>query len=325
MPRRSHRAHGSALMTVLALSLALPALAHGASSKPTVSTGAVANVTPQSVTLLGKIRPNGAQTTYLFQYGPTTLYGSATPVAAAGNGTSAVNITADLSGLAPSTTYHYRLVARNRNGTNDGADRVFRTRAQPLGLTLAATPNPVPFGRPTVLSGTLTGTGSAGRQVALQANPFPYTQGFVTVSNPQLTAANGAFSFPLLSVPLNTQYRVLIPTRPEVVSPIVGVNVAVRVSTNVSATRVRTGHRVRFFGRVTPARPGALVGIQKLRGTRWVTVAGTITHHSGKSFSRYAKRIRIRRGGRYRVFVSIADGNFTSNYGRTVTIRRRGF
>jgi hypothetical protein len=221
--------------------------------------------------------------------------------------------------------YHYRLIARNRNGRIDGADRVFKTRDQPLGLTLAATPNPVGFGRPTILAGTLTGTGSAGRQVVLQSNPFPYTQGFVTISNPQLTAADGAFSFPLLSVPLNTQYRVLIPTRAEVVSPIVGVNVAVRVSTNVSSTRVRTGHRVRFFGRVTPARPGALVGIQKLHGTNWVTVAGTITHNAGKSFSRYAKRIRIRRGGRYRVFVSMLDGNFTSNYGRTVTIRRRGF
>src|SRR3954454_15051684 len=111
MPRRSHRAHRPALMTVLVLSRAVPGLALGASSKPTVSTGAVANVTPQSVTLLGKIRPNAAATTYLFQYGPTTLYGSATPIAAAGNGTSAVNITADVSGLAPSTTYHYRLIA----------------------------------------------------------------------------------------------------------------------------------------------------------------------------------------------------------------------
>jgi hypothetical protein len=312
-------------MTILVLSLALPALAYGASKKPDVTTGAPANVTPQSATLLGKVTPNGAQTTYLFQYGPTTLYGSATPVATAGNGAAAVTVLANLTGLAPATVYHYRLVARNRNGTVDGPDRAFKTRAQPLGLTLAATPNPVPFGRPTVLAGTLTGTGAAGRQIVLQSNPFPYTQGFVTVSNPQLTGADGAFSFPLLSVPLNTQYRVLIPTRPEVVSPIVGVNVTVRVSTNVSSQRVRTGHRVRFFGRVTPARPGALVGIQKLHGTRWVTVAGTITHSAGKSFSRYAKRVRIRRGGRYRVFVAIADGNFTSSPGRSVTIRRRGF
>jgi hypothetical protein len=323
VPGRSQRAHGSVLMTILVLSLGLPALALGDSSKPTVATGAVANVTPQSGTLLGKVRPNGAQTTYLFQYGPTTLYGSATTVAAAGNSSNAVAVLANLGGLAPATTYHYRLVAHNRNGTVSGADRSFKTRAQPLGLTLAATPNPVPFGRPTVLAGALTGTGSAGRQIVLQSNPFPYTQGFTTISNPQLVGANGAFSFPLLSVPLNTQYRVAIPTRPEVASPIVGVSVAVRVSTNVSAQRVHTGRRVRFFGRVTPARPGALVAIQRLRGTRWVTLAGTITHTAGRRFSRYAKRVRIRRGGSYRVFVAIVDGNFTSSAGRTVKITRR--
>jgi hypothetical protein len=311
-------------MTVLVLlSLVLPALAEGASSKPVVRTGDVANVAPQSVTVLGKIDPNGAATTYLFQYGPTTLYGAATPVAAAGNGSSAAAVTANLSGLAPATVYHYRLIAHNRNGTVEGGDRVFRTRAQPLGLTLAATPNPVAFGRPTVLSGALTGTGSAGKQIVLQSNPFPYTQGFVTVSNPQLTGADGAFTFPLLNVPLNTQFRVLIPTRPEIASPIVGVNVAVRVRTNVSARRVHTGRRVRFFGRVTPARPGALVAIQRLRGTRWVTIAGTITHSAGTRFSRYAKRVRIRRGGSYRVFVAIVDGNYTSSAGRTVRITRR--
>jgi hypothetical protein len=310
-------------MTILVLSLALPALAQGASSKPAVATGDVANLAPQSATVLGKVDPNGAATTYLFQYGPTTLYGAATPVAAAGNGSSAAAVTANLSGLAPATVYHYKLIAHNRNGTVAGGDRVFRTRAQPLGLTLAATPNPVAFGRPTVLSGALTGTGSAGKQIVLQSNPFPYTQGFVTVSNPQLTGADGAFMFPLLNVPLNTQFRVLIPTKPEIASPIVGVNVAVRVSTNVSARRVHTGRRVRFFGRVTPARPGALVAIQRLRGTRWVTIAGTITHSAGTRFSRYAKRVRIRRGGSYRVFVAIVDGNYTSSTGRTVRITRR--
>lgn len=322
MPRRSHRAQ-SLVLTILVLSLALPALALGASAKPTVSSGAFANLTPQSVTLLGKVTPNGAHTTYLFQYGPTTLYGSATTVAVAGSGTSAVTVLANLGGLAPATTYHYRLVAHNRNGTVNGADRRFKTRSQPLGLTLAATPNPVPVNRPTVLGGTLSGTGNAGRQIVLQSNPFPYTQGFVTVGNAQLTSPGGAFGFPLPAVPLNTQFRVLIPDKPEVASPILSLGVAVRVSTNVSSQRVRSGGRVRFFGRVSPARPGAQVAIQKLRGTRWVTVAGTIARTAGKSFSRYAKRVRIRRGGRYRVFVAIVDGNFVSSAGRTVKITRR--
>jgi hypothetical protein len=311
------------VLTILVLPLALPALALGASTKPALSTGPAAAVTPSSATLLGKVTPNGAETTYVFHFGPTTLYGSATPVAVAGSGERVVDVVANLTGLAPATTYHYRLVARNRNGTVSGKDRAFTTRSQPLGLTLAASRNPVPFGRPVILGGTLSGTGAAGRPIALQANPFPYTQGFATVGNPQLTGADGAFAFPLLSVPINTQYRVLIPTKPEVASPIVGVGVAVRVSTNVSSQRVRTGGVVRFFGRVTPARPGARVAIQKRRGTRWVTVAGTLSRTAGQTFSRYAKRVRIRRGGNYRVFVAIADGTYVSNAGRTVRIRRR--
>jgi hypothetical protein len=322
MYRSSHRV-GGWIIASLAVVLAVPALAQAQSTKPAVTTSPAARVTPQSATLLGKVTPNGAQTTYLFQYGTTTLYGSATTAAAAGNGTAAFPAVADLTGLAPATTYHFRLVAHNRNGTVSGADRVFKTKAEPLGLSLAATPNPVPLGRPTVLSGTLTGTGNVGRQILLQANPFPYTRGFLPAANVQITNAAGQFAFPLLSVPVNTQYLVVIPGRPEVVSPIVPLGVAVRVATNTSARRVRTGHVVRFFGTVRPARPGAHFAIQRLRGSTWRTVSGGITHGAGGGVSRYSKRVRIRRGGRYRVYVAIADGSYASSVGRTVTIRRR--
>jgi hypothetical protein len=323
VPRRSARAHIT-ILTTLALALALPSLASAASSKPTVVTGAAANVTPSTGSVLGKVTPNGAQTTYLFRYGSTTLYGLETPVANAGSGASAQTVIGNIANLPPATTIHYRLVAHNRNGTVTGADRTFKTRAQPLGLTLAANPNPVPFGGGTTLAGALSGTGAAGRSVILQQNPFPYTAGFATLGNPQVTAADGSFAFPLLSVPLNTQYRVLIPDRPQVVSPLLLVSVSVRVSTNVSATRVRTGGLVRFFGRVRPARVGSLVAIQKLNSkNNWVTVAGTITHRLNSTASRYAKRVRIRRGGTYRVFVSAADGNYVPSAGRSVRIRRR--
>ncbi|HTN22664.1 MAG TPA: hypothetical protein VL120_01645 [Solirubrobacteraceae bacterium] len=309
------------VLTMLVLSLALPALANAASTKPVPTTGAFANLGANSVTVLGKVNPGGAATTYLFQYGPTTLYGNSSPVAAAGDGTTALAVLANLTSLAPATKYHYRLVAHNRNGTVNGADRAFKTPSQPLGLTLAATANPVPYGKPTTIAGTLSGTGNGGRQVVLQQNPFPYAAGFTTVGNPQLTAADGTFGFALLSVPLNTQYRVVLPEKPDVQSPIVGVGVAVRVSTRVTRQRVRTGGKVRFFGTVTPARPGAQIAVQKLRGTRWITVAGSITHGS-KRASRYGLNVRIRRGGTYRVFVSIVDGNFVSNAGRSVKIKR---
>lgn len=319
--RAATRRLSIAIAMALALSLSASGLALGASSKPAVTTGSAVRLAPATATLLGKVDPNSAMTTYLFQYGPTKLYGATTAPAAAGGGSRAVDAVADLVALTPATTYHYRLVATNRNGQVKGRDRTFRTRPQPLGLTLASNPNPVGLGMPAVLAGTVTGTGNAGRQVVLQSNPFPYTQGFQPAANAQLTDAQGAFAFPLLSVPLNTQYRVLTPSRPEVVSPIVTVGVAVRVGTNVSATRVLRGRNVRFSGTVRPARVGAQIAIQKLRGTRWVTVTGTITRRGDASFSRYAKRVRIVRGGSFRVFVSNLDGNFVSNGGRIVRIR----
>jgi hypothetical protein len=225
--------------------------------------------------------------------------------------------------LAPATTYHFRLVAQNAHGLTTGNDRAVKTRPQPLGVTLAAAPNPVPVGAATTLAGTLSGTGNANRAVVLQANPFPYTQGFVNAANAQLTNAQGGFSFPLPSVALNTQYRVLMTDRPAVVSPIVTVGVAVRVSTRVRRQRLRRGLRVRFSGTLRPARDGAQFAIQKLKKGTWRTIAGGITHHGGAGFSRYAKRVRIRHSGTFRVFMGISDGNYVSNVGRTVTIHIR--
>lgn len=306
----------------LALSLALPAVALGA-GKAVVTTGGVAKVTPSTATLLGKVNPGAAATTYFFQLGPTVLYGAQTKPAAAGGGTTSINVVADVGGLAPATVYHYRLVASNRFGITRGADRTFKSKPQPLGLTLTATPNPVRFGKPTVLSGALTGTGNASRQVVLQSNPFPYTQGFVNTSNIQLTGTLGQFSFPLVSVALNTQYRVLIPTKPDIASPIVSLGVSVKVGTSVSDTRVRRAQRVRFSGSVKPGIGGERIAIQKHRSKGWVTVAGTTTHRSSSTSSRYTRRVRVFSSGSYRVFVASANGSYVSSIGRTVKIRAR--
>jgi hypothetical protein len=228
-------------------------------------------------------------------------------------------VTAGVGGLAPATTYHYRIVAQNRNGLVKGSDRTFKTKPQPLGVTLAATPNPVPFGGAVTLAGQLTGTGNAGRQVVLQSNPFPYTQGFVNAANAQVTDANGNFSFALLSVPLNTQYRVLMPGKPEVVSPIVSLGVAAKLTTHVSSHRVLRGSRVRFSGTVRPASDGARVLFQRKKRSRWVQVSHTFARGGGTS-SHYAKHVRISRGGTYRVFV-VLSGAYVSSEGTHMHLR----
>ena len=154
----------------------MPAAALAA--KPAATTGTASKVTFQSARLKGSVDPNKQATTYYFQYGTTIALGTQTAPVAAGNGGKAVRAARRLTGLAPVTKYYYRVVAHNNSGTALGKRRSFTTRKQPLGVSLAATPNPVPSkNSATNLSGTLTGTGNAGRKVVLQSSSWPYTLG----------------------------------------------------------------------------------------------------------------------------------------------------
>lgn len=83
-----------------------------------------------SATLKATINPNYADTTYHFEYGTSTAYDSSVPVPDAdiGNGISGpVVVVQELLGLAPGTTYHYRVVATNSAGKSLGVDQTFTT------------------------------------------------------------------------------------------------------------------------------------------------------------------------------------------------------
>lgn len=96
---------------------------------PTVTTGSATGITSTAATIAGTINPNGVSTTYHFEYGTTTSYGThaPSPDGSAGSGTTATLVSANLSGLTASTTYHYRLVAANSAGTTNGSDATFTT------------------------------------------------------------------------------------------------------------------------------------------------------------------------------------------------------
>ncbi len=98
-------------------------------SMPTASTGSASDVTENTAVLSGTINPQGAETKFRFEYGTDTSYGSATPWFAAGNGTSELSVNATITGLTPSTTYHFRIVAENSAGTVTGDDATFTTEA----------------------------------------------------------------------------------------------------------------------------------------------------------------------------------------------------
>lgn len=80
------------------------------------------SVTATGATLTGGVYGNSLATTYWWQYGATTAYGQQTAAASIGPGSAPVSVTTSLTGLAPGTTYHYRLVAQNGDGTSYGYD-----------------------------------------------------------------------------------------------------------------------------------------------------------------------------------------------------------
>ena len=98
-----------------------------------LSTDAPSNISGTGGTLNGSFNPSGEDTRFYFEWGTTTSYGHVTaapPGIDAGEGNSVVHEHADLTGLNPVTSYHYRIVATNKQGTSRGADRVLTTEPE---------------------------------------------------------------------------------------------------------------------------------------------------------------------------------------------------
>jgi hypothetical protein len=285
---------------------------------PTVSTGSPAHVSYDSATLQGSVTPNGANTSYYFQYGLTATYGGQTTIADAGAGTGKVAVSLPVTGLEPLTVYHYRLVAVNSAGATIGKDRTLLTKRVPLSLAILTSPDPVLFGGTVTIQGTLSGTENANRAVVLQASQFPFTAGFQSVGNPELTSSTGSFSFPVLGLTQVTQFRVVTSTNPVVLSPVAVENVAVRVAAHLG--HARRPHFVRFFGTVTPAENGMQVGILRITHGRGVLAGGTILVHRTQTSSSFSRAVRVTRGV-YRVLVRITNGAQVSSYSQPLVIR----
>jgi DNA-binding beta-propeller fold protein YncE len=116
-----------------------------ATTVPTVTTGPVESPGQSTGKLTGHLDPDsahggGAVTECFFEYGETTEYGSKASCAPPTPYSGAENVSADISGLTPETTYHYRLLAANSNGTlRAGEDLIYTPHAVASLQTEAAT------------------------------------------------------------------------------------------------------------------------------------------------------------------------------------------
>ncbi len=128
---------------------------------PTVETSDTTSTSNSTAVVTGRVKPNGAPTTYWFEYGETTALGSRTSTQSIGSGYSYIPTPAYITGLKANTLYYFRLSASNRIATVVGATYTLQTNS-----------NPPPQGRaPTVRTLPATSVSRTTGNVNGQVNP----------------------------------------------------------------------------------------------------------------------------------------------------------
>jgi hypothetical protein len=192
--RRVKVSHPSIPALVVCLALGVAACGGGGSNtasspkpegQPMVVTGPSSNVNENDAQVKGTVNPNDQpSTTYYFEYGTTTSYGSKTPPKPV-SGNTDQSLTAKLSNLDPDTTYHYQLVAQVGSGTMvKGGDQTFTTPAagggggEGGGGGGGANNNNGTTGKAT------TGGTTTGKTTGYTTTPPPSTGGYTTTPPP---------------------------------------------------------------------------------------------------------------------------------------------
>ena len=230
-------------------------------ARPGVSTGGVRDVTLNAATLTASVDPNSASTSYKFQYGLTTSYGSTSATGSAGSGSRGVSVSQRIGGLTAGKRYHYRVVATNSVGTVNGGDRSFVVASTATSATLAADHEPVRYGDSVRLSGRLGGSRISGVRVRLQTTTFPYNLPFADFGNPLVSDSRGQYTFTLPSVATTTRALVVVDGLPPFFSPAVTIRSAVRAGIT-SVTRRADGRAV-VVGSVIPTTRNAVASLQR--------------------------------------------------------------
>ena len=278
------------------------------SGPPVVHTGAVSNVGASNATLAGTVDGNGHSTSWYFEYGTSTSYGTRTSRVDAGSSVGAQNVTVTLSNLAPGTTYHFRLAASNASATVTGSDATFTTFAPTL--TLSASSGVVTFGHEVVLSGDLS-TRAADRTVTIYAQRRD--QGSFASLGTALTRSDGSWSF-TLRPSIGALYKAacdggISSVRTIAVRPAVSLRAVTkhRFTTHVSAGRS-------FAGRV--------VQLQRRVNDRWRTIARLrLDRYSSATF--HPRLPRGRSTLRVAMSVNQAGAGFLAGFSRSISYRVR--
>ena len=238
------------------------------SAAPSVVTGAASHLTATAGTLNAVINPQALATNWYFEYGTTTKYGSKTPTNTLAASPNSANVSAGISGLVATTTYHFRVVATSTAGTTVGADATLITG---LPVTLNASLSTVIYGGFVTLSGAVA-SGRSGIHVTIESQAYaqPAFTGLASVT----TGAGGVWSYPAQPT-MFTTYKAIAAGGTS--SPIiVSVRPAVSLRT-VAAGRLST----QVVGAVSFA--SHILQLQRLSKGLWVTWKSVLLNRSAKA------------------------------------------
>ena len=185
--------------------VAVPLASGGA---PVVSTNAAESINKTSATLKGLVNASGTATTTWFEYGLTTGYGSVIPLVpqSVGSGSTSQTFTQGLAGLVPNTTYHFRIVASNTNGTVTGDDFMFTTLEDPP----FATTGSVNVNNITNTTAILPGTVNPNNRATTIYFEFGLTDQYGNTTAPQSIASGSSnvnVTAPVSGLTLGTTYH----------------------------------------------------------------------------------------------------------------------
>jgi len=137
---------------------------------PMATTTSATQISSSGAALNGEVNAHGSDTTVTFEYGLTTAYG-ATAGASPGlvTGSSAVAVSAALTGLGTNTLYHYRVRGESNNGTTYGDDMTFTTTTDSTVLIISDSFEAVGCGGWSTRQ--VNGTGGAWSQVSSGIEP----------------------------------------------------------------------------------------------------------------------------------------------------------
>lgn len=290
--------------------------------RPAVATRSATNLAATSATIVGRVNPYGQTTTYRFEWGTSTAYGTATPSGTVAIGPTST-VTAALTGLQPNTRYVFRIVATNATGTARSTSRSFTTGRGLTGVSLTATRRTVNWEGSTILSGTVRGAAPGGTRVRLLRQDHPFDAPYREIGR-QTASAAGAYAFTLNRIYAASRLRVVADSTPSVESPSLTLRARVLARLSVSSRRAAS---VALRGRIYPAVGATRVSLQRRTTTgRWITVARPRLTRSASGRATFTKRVNRSRARtlRYRLVVTPNDaGAHVTAAAHSVLVPRR--